>query len=121
MFSALRLADGPLTVYDLERLAAPPQRVVLAACDSGLASVRSGDGLIGLAAALLALGSVSLIAAVLPVPDHASRVLMVRFHGELRAGRAAADALQRARAAITADSGIGTANVASAAFVCFGV
>jgi tetratricopeptide (TPR) repeat protein len=120
MFSALRLADGPLTVYDLERLAAPPRRVVLAACDSGLASVRSGDGLIGLAAALLALGSVSLIAAVLPVPDDASRELMVRFHDQLRAGRAAADALRRARAEI-ADSGIRAANVAAAGFVCFGV
>ncbi len=45
------------------------------------------DELIGLAAALLAIGSVSLVAALLPVPDDASRVLMLRFHRNLKAGR----------------------------------
>ncbi len=35
LFSSLDLADGPLTVYDFERLARAPHRVILSACDSG--------------------------------------------------------------------------------------
>src|SRR5690606_7169093 len=32
LFSNLQLADGPLTVYDLERLRRPPRQLVFAAC-----------------------------------------------------------------------------------------
>ena len=118
MFSELQFADGPLTVYDLERLAVPPRHVVLASCDSGLASVRTGDELIGLAAALLAMGTVNLVAAVVPVPDEASHDLMLHFHRHLTAGLGAADALMHARQETAlADS---AAAVAAAGFVCFG-
>ncbi len=41
LFSALHLADGPLTVYDLERLRTPPKLVVLAACEGGRSVVRA--------------------------------------------------------------------------------
>jgi tetratricopeptide (TPR) repeat protein len=121
MFSELQFADGPLNVYDLEQLAAAPRQVVLASCDVGLASVRSGDELIGLAAALLAMGSVSLVAALLPVPDDASRVLMLRFHRNLKAGRGVAEALAHARREMASARGeAGAAVAAAAGFVCFG-
>ncbi|MEP7178157.1 MAG: CHAT domain-containing protein [Pseudonocardiales bacterium] len=121
MFSELQFADGPLTVYDLERLAVPPQHVVLASCDSGLASVRTGDELIGLAAAMLALGTVNLVAALVPVPDDASRGLMLAFHRHLTAGRGAAEALQHARHEMASRPGApSAASVAAAGFVCFG-
>ena len=35
LFSALQLDDGPLTVYDLERLRRGPHHLVLSSCDSG--------------------------------------------------------------------------------------
>jgi CHAT domain-containing protein len=35
LFSDIALADGPLMVYDLERLPRVPHTVVLAACESG--------------------------------------------------------------------------------------
>ena len=76
-FSSLTLADGALTVYDLERLATPPRRMVLSACDSGLSAVAPGDALMGLAAALLSVGTATLIASVAPVPDAGGR----RPHG----------------------------------------
>ncbi len=38
LFSALRLDDGPLIVHDLERLRRAPYRLVLSACDSGVAA-----------------------------------------------------------------------------------
>jgi CHAT domain-containing protein len=121
MFSELQFADGPLNVYDLEQLAVAPQQVVLASCDVGLASVRSGDELIGLAAALLAMGSVNLVAALLPVPDDASRALMLRFHRNLKAGRGVAEALAHARRETAGAHGeTGGAVAAAAGFVCFG-
>lgn len=118
LFSSLLLSDGPLTVYDLERLERPPRHVVLSACESGLPAVHPGDELLGLASALLGMGSVSLVAAVVPVPDDASRPLMLRFHRHLRAGHSPAHALmlaQRPRPGETA-----TERAAAAGFLCFG-
>ena len=40
LFSAIELDDGPLTVYDLERLKRAPYRVILSSCNS--ARRRSG-------------------------------------------------------------------------------
>ncbi len=97
LFSALQLVDGPLTVYDLERLPRPPKHVILSACESGLSVVRPGDELLGLAAALLAMGATSLIASVVPVPDEASHALMLRLHSHLRGGASPATALAMAR------------------------
>lgn len=118
LFSALQLADGPLTVYDLERLARPPRHVVLSACESGLPAVHPGDELLGLAAALLAMGAQSLIATVVPVPDDASRPLMLSLHRHLRAGVAPASALALAQNEF---AGAGpAARVAATGFLCLG-
>lgn len=117
LFSSLELADGPLTVCDLERLDRAPRTVVLSACDAGLSSVTSGDELIGLAAALLALGTRSLVATVLPLPDRAAWPLMTRLHALLREGVAPADALAR----VQADPGTDPVDVvAASAFVFLG-
>ena len=48
LFCSLELADGALTVYDLERLRRAPRRLVLSSCESGLSSGARGrraDGL----------------------------------------------------------------------------
>ncbi|WP_410613319.1 CHAT domain-containing protein [Amycolatopsis sp. lyj-109] len=113
LFSALRLADGPLTVYDLERLARPPRQVVLSGCDSGRSAIHAGDELLGLASALLALGTTSLVATVLPIPDDAGRALMVRHHRHLASGLGPAAALARAQAELP-DS------PAASSYVCYG-
>ncbi|HLY82247.1 MAG TPA: CHAT domain-containing protein, partial [Acidimicrobiales bacterium] len=75
LFSSLALADGPLTVYDLERLDRAPDVIVLSACQSGLSAVRPGDELMGLAAVLFSLGTRTLVASVIPVPDAATERL----------------------------------------------
>ena len=118
-FSAIDLQDGPLTVYDLEGLRLAPQHVVLSACESGRPAVRGGDEVMGLAAALLALGCRSLIATVVPVPDDASRTLMVGLHRRLRAGDPPAVALAAAQRDLIAD-GSAESRSAAAGFVCFG-
>ena len=46
-FSSLRLADGPLMVYDLERLRRAPDLIVLSSCDAALSAVHPGDELVG--------------------------------------------------------------------------
>ena len=80
LFSSLRLADGPLTVYDLQRLERGPARIVLSSCDSGLATAAGADELLGLASSLLPLGTQSIAASIVPVADDAVQPLMVELH-----------------------------------------
>jgi CHAT domain-containing protein len=118
LFSALELSGGHLSVFELERLSRVPARLVLSACDAGLSAVHPGDELMGLTAALLRLGTGSLIASVLPVPDGASRRLMVELHRALATGDEPSVALAKARAA--GDPEAHDDLVAAAAFQAFG-
>jgi tetratricopeptide (TPR) repeat protein len=97
LFSSLRLADGELTVHDLERLRHPPHRLLLSSCDSGLAAHAGADELLGLTNALIGLGTAGLLASVVPVNDVATVPLMVAVHGRLREGATLAQALHQAR------------------------
>ena len=118
MFSCLEVADGPLTVYDLERVRRPPASVVLSACDSGVPATRPGDEILGLLSALLSLGTRAVVASVVPVPDLDTTPLMLALHDRLAAGDGLATALLRARDAV--DPATPTGFVARSAFVCFG-
>jgi len=118
LFSALRLADGPLTVHDVEALGAGPRELVLSACDAGRAVVRAGDELMGLTSALLAIGAGVIVASTVEVPDAPTRPLMVALHERLRAGVRPALALAAARASVAGDDPAEA--VARDAFLCFG-
>jgi tetratricopeptide (TPR) repeat protein len=118
LFSALELADGQLTVYDLERLSRAPSLVLLPACQSGVGHVLAGDEVMGLTAALFSLGTRTVVATVIPVPDEATRPMMVTMHAGLRRGLSPAEALTQAR--IAADPDDPTAQATAAAFVCYG-
>lgn len=118
LFSALDLADGPLTVYDLEQLGRAPRLVLLPACQSGVAQVLPGNELMGFTSALLSMGTQTVIASVLLVPDHAAGAHMVNVHNALRRGAQPADALATATAEIDATDAAGF--VTRAAFTCFG-
>jgi tetratricopeptide (TPR) repeat protein len=98
LFSNLELADGPLTVYDLESLGRAPRVLILSACDSALSGIHPGDELMGVASALLALGSKTLIASVAPVDDEYTRTLMTALHTGLGRGLRPAVALAEAQA-----------------------
>ncbi len=98
LFSALVLADGPLTVYDLERLRRAPRTIMLAACDSGLSQVQPGDEMSGLATALLAVGASTVVAPLLPLPDEVSEALAHRWHQLVSSGNTPAAALEAVRA-----------------------
>jgi tetratricopeptide (TPR) repeat protein len=118
-FSSLRLADGPLLVHDLERLAAPPATVVLSACHAAEAVVTAGDEVVGLAGALLALGTGSVVASVAPVPDGPSVDWVVRLHRALADGSPPAEALAATTGALDLGAAAGPA-AALAGFVCYG-
>ncbi|GAA4604524.1 tetratricopeptide (TPR) repeat protein [Actinoplanes octamycinicus] len=121
MFSHVLLADGPFTVYDIERLARPPQTVVLSACDVGLSAVHPGEELMGLTSALLGLGTATVLASVLPARDAVALELMVDLHRRLAAGARPAAALAAAQVAVAGADGEADARLATAAaFGCYG-
>lgn len=118
LFSALDLADGPLTVHDLERVRRAPYRVVLSACESGVLAPVGAEELLGLAAALFSLGTAGLVSSVAEVNDTATADLMVELHAALASGADPATALHRVRRQTAADPvAAGTA----AAFLALGV
>ena len=119
MFSSLELADGAMTVLDLEKLRNAPRLVVLAACDVGTAAVSAGDELLGLAAALHRAGTNTVVASLVPVPDRAVVTMMVDLHRRVSAGWPVADALAAAWAAVMGDGPWEVA--ARACFTCFGL
>jgi Tfp pilus assembly protein PilF len=129
-FSSLEMADGPLTVYDLEHIARPPRWMVLSACDAGRSAVHPGDELMGTSAALLALGTRAIVASAAPVPEDGVTPVMIDLHRQLAGGAGLAQALATAQSrALPASlrpgdlaSGDEAARqaLAAGAFVCLG-
>jgi tetratricopeptide (TPR) repeat protein len=118
LFSSLRFADGPLTLYDLQSLPGVPHLVLMAACDAGSSATRPGGELLGLAAGLLTLGTAALIAAHGPIHDGATAELMVGLHRLLRSGAVPAAALAAVQdRAADAEPRI---QAAAASLVCLG-
>jgi CHAT domain-containing protein len=118
MFSSLRLADGDLNVYDIERLGTAPGMVVLSACDSGFTDAHAGEEIMGLSSALLSMGTKSIIASVGLVPDsQATKDLMVALHSGLVSGLSPSEALHQAQSQTT-DTPEGY--IAASSFVCIG-
>jgi hypothetical protein len=117
LFSALQLDDGPLTVYDLERLRRGPHHLVLSSCDSGVVAPAGADEVLGLASSLIPLGTAGIVASVVPVNDLAVVPLMVALHRELRGGASLAEAVRDARRASESDA---IALATGWSFICLG-
>ena len=109
LFSRLDLADGPLMAYDIQQLTAPPGQVILSACDVGRSVVRPGEELLGFTAALLYIGTATVISSVARVADEAAVGVMTTYHQRLLAGARPAAALAAA-----------AAGEPFSPFVCFG-
>lgn len=97
LFSALELANGPMTVYDLERLRRAPYRVVLSSCSSAVGAPSGADELLGVVSSLIALGSAGVVASVVPVNDPATVPFMLAVHRGLGSGATLGQALAAAR------------------------
>jgi tetratricopeptide (TPR) repeat protein len=109
LFSRLDLADGPLMAYDIQQLAAAPRHVVLSSCDVGRTVVRPGEEILGFTAALLYVGTTTVISSVTRVADTAAVGTMTAYHRQLAARASPAEAL--AQACMTEEF---------SPFVCFG-
>ena len=105
--------------YDIQRLSVPPRQVVLSACDVGRTVVRPGDEILGFTAALLHIGTPTVISSVTRVQDGVAFDVMTAYHRALSEGARPAQAL-----AMAAAPAPGTALVPQiapgASFVCFG-
>jgi len=93
LFSCLRLDDGPMTVHDVGRLRRAPFRLILPSCESAVGAPAGADELLGLASALLPLGTAGIVASVAQVSDRAAAPLMLALHRRLRAAGPAPGAL----------------------------
>ena len=103
LFSSLRMHDGPLTVYDFERLHRAPYRLVLSSCEGGVLAPAGANELLGLVSSLLPLGTAGIIASIMPLNDEAVVPLMVDLHRHLRAGRSLAESIYHVRHELTDD------------------
>ncbi len=97
LFSSLRMHDGPITVYDFEQLRRAPYRLVLSSCDSGVLTPTGADELLGLVSSLLPLGTVGVVAGVVPLNDRVVVPLMVDLHRCLRSGQSLAESMHGIR------------------------
>ncbi|GAB3603658.1 CHAT domain-containing protein [Microbacterium aureliae] len=104
LFSGLELADGTLFGYDIDRVAAVPQTVVLSACEVGRSSVRWGEEALGMTRVWLHAGAGCVIAAPVVVADDHACELLGALHDELARGAEPAEALAAAsgRTGVTA-------------------
>ena len=96
MFSAIRLGDSFLSLYDLYNLQLPVDLVTLSGCSTGLNVVAAGDELIGLARGLLHAGAQSLVLSLWDVHDKSTAEYMSAFYGFLQQGKSKAEALRQA-------------------------
>jgi len=116
LLSALELDDGPLTVYDLERLGRAPHRVVLSSCNSAVGAPSGADELLGVVSALMALGSAGVVASVVPVDDPGTVPFMLELH-RLMPDVPLAEALALARRSVRDDP---AARTAAGSFIALG-
>jgi CHAT domain-containing protein len=86
-----------MTVQELYTRGLAPPRLVLASCESGSQASYAGDEVLGFVGALLARGTVGLLASAAIVPDVPVIGLMNAVHQRLAAGATLARALHEAR------------------------
>lgn len=96
MFSAIRLADSFVNLYDLYRMNLPVELLTLSGCVTGLNVVEEGDELLGLTRGLLYAGARSLLLSLWDVDDRSTSEFMKEFYLQLRTQSRKIGALQAA-------------------------
>lgn len=96
MFSAIRLADSYVSLYDLYHMNLPVDLLTLSGCVTGLSVIAEGDELLGLARGLLYAGARSLLLSMWDVDDRSTAEFMKLFYSDLRHQHNKAEALRSA-------------------------
>ena len=87
--------DYLLTMNDISQVQLRAKLVVLSCCHSAQGQVRA-EGVVGIARAFLGSGARSVLAALWPLPDEATKKLMSRFYEHLVRGESASESLHQA-------------------------
>jgi len=96
LFSAIRLGDGFLSLFDLYRLDLRADLVTLSGCSTGLNAVVGGDELLGLTRGLLHAGARAVLLSLWDVQDGSTADYMATFYQRLSEGETAATAFRAA-------------------------
>ena len=80
LFSAIKLGDSYLNLYDLYQLRLGARLVTLSGCATGMNVVAAGDELIGLQRGLFCAGASSLLLSLWDVNDDSTAELMMEFY-----------------------------------------
>jgi CHAT domain-containing protein len=90
--------DGVLTALEASGLDLwGTKLVVLSACETGIGTVQTGEGIYGLRRSLVVAGAESQVMSLWKVADEPTRDLMVSFYRKLLAGQGRAEALRQAQ------------------------
>ncbi len=96
MFSAIRLGDGDLYLYELFHLKLSADLLTLSGCGTGLSSISEGDELVGLARGALYAGARSLLLSLWDVNDRSAEQFMAGFYRHCAEGETLARAFAEA-------------------------
>ncbi len=98
LFSSLRLNDGPLFAYDLQRLRRPPKLLVLSACNVGATQEIAPGEAMGMASVFLAMGTRTVVATAGLLRDSDNTIRVAEeIHRRHRAGSSVAAAVYAAQ------------------------
>lgn len=101
-FSALKLADGWLTVQELMTLRWSAPLITLSACETGRSKILLGDKLVGFYRGFFGAGAESLVTSLWSLDDAVATEIMVAFYQHLKAGCQVHQALRMAQLTIMA-------------------
>ena len=96
MFSAIRLADSHVNLYDFYHMKLPVDLLTLSGCATGLSVIDEGDEALGLARGLLYAGAHSLLLTSWEVDDQSTSLFMKHFYSRLQTKTGKADAVRSA-------------------------
>jgi CHAT domain-containing protein/tetratricopeptide (TPR) repeat protein len=96
--------DGILTAVEVARLdLSGTQLAVLSACETGVGTLQTGEGIYGLRRALVLAGAQAQLVSLWKVSDSATRDLMVEYYRRLLRGEGRSAALRGTQRAMVAD------------------
>ncbi len=95
--------------------------VTLSACETGLGEEVTGQGVLGLRAAIMAAGARCIVMSLWKVPDAATLLIMDRFYNNvLQEKMPIAEALRKAQLSVKKEGGNFANPVAWAGWICVG-